>query len=113
MPFQLQLSDKEVATDPVAALFRASVLMTEHALNVRNRANGTTVDVGNGKSGVVCSVDSSTMHVKCNDGTRHTVPFNHKRLTQLADAPSSAKKTSTTTARRNSPKRGGASSDTK
>ena len=80
MTLTVELSDKEIATDPVAAIFRASVLVADHALHIRNRANNTTVDVGDGKSGVVCSVDSSNMHVKCNDGSRHTVPFNHKRL---------------------------------
>ena len=101
MTLTVDLSDKEIATDPVAAIFRASVLVADHALQIRNRANNTTVDVGNGKSGVVCSVDSSNMHVKCNDGSRHTVPFNQKRLSQLAESGSSARKVPT---RRNSPK---------
>ena len=103
MPLNIELSDREIAADPVAAIFRASVHVTEHALQIRNRANGTTVDVGAGKSGVVYSVDSSNMHVKCNDGTRHTVPFNHKRLTQLADASSSSAPPKPS-ARRNSPR---------
>lgn len=103
MTLTVELSDKEIATDPVAAIFRASVLVTDHALQIRNRANNTTVDVGNGKSGVVCSVDSSNMHVKCNDGSRHTVPFTHKRLSQLAESESSSSTRKPPT-RRNSPK---------
>ena len=106
MTLSIELSDKEIATDPVAAIFRASVLVTDHALQVRNRANNTTVDVGNGKSGVVCSVDSSNMHVKCNDGSRHTVPLNHKRLSQLAEGGSSSYSRKPS-ARRNSPKSSG------
>ena len=102
MTLVIEMNDKEVANDPVAAIFRASVLVTDHALQIRNRANNTTVDVGNGKSGVVCSVDSSNMHVKCNDGARHSVPFNSKRLTQLADM--SSEPSSRKPSRRNSPR---------
>ena len=105
MALTIELNDKEIATDPVAAIFRASVLVTDHALQIRNRANNTTVDVGNGKSGVVCSVYTSNMHVKCNDGSRHTVPFNSKRLSQLADtAPVAPPPTRKPSVRRNSPK---------
>lgn len=87
MPFRLELSDKEVSTDMMAALFKASVLMGEHAMAVRNRATGTTVDIGGGRSGVVSSVDSSHMNVRAADGSRHQVPITHKRLTQLSEPP--------------------------
>ena len=84
MPFQLELSDKEVTTDMMGALFKASVLMAEYSMSVRNRATGTTVDVGGGRSGVVSSVDSNHMHVRASDGSKHQVPLTLKRLTQLS-----------------------------
>ena len=90
MTFQLELSDKEVTTDMVGALFRASILMGEHAMAVRNRATGTTVDLGGGRSGVVSSVDSNHLHVRASDGSKHQVPLTHKRLSQLSDQPKKA-----------------------
>ena len=92
MPFELQLSDREVTTDMVEALFKTSVLLAEYAMSVRGRATGTTVDLGNGRSGVVASVDSNRLHVRASDGSKHHVPWTQRRLAQLADAPKKARR---------------------
>ncbi len=80
-----------MATDPNAVLFKMSMLMSEQGLAVRNRAVGTTIDIGNGRSGVVAAVDGTHMHARAADGSRHQVPLGSKRLAQLADMHTAAK----------------------
>lgn len=84
---QLDFSDREIATDPVDSLFRASIRIAERALQVRQRAVGTTIDIGNGVSAVVTAVDGSNLYARSSDGTKHTVPFTSRRLGHLADIP--------------------------
>lgn len=84
MPLELVFKDKQVI-DPIEALFHTSVKLSEYAMAVRNRATGTTVDVGGGVSGSVTSVDGRHMHVRTSNGSKHDVPFTSRKLLQLAE----------------------------
>lgn len=104
MPISFNLTDKEVTIDPVASLFKASLAMTEQGLLIKNRAVGTTVDIGPGKTGVVQSVDSTHMHVRDVEGKRHAVAFTQRKLAQLCEPTGTETATSTKRARRTSPR---------
>ena len=57
MPLDISLSDREVGVDPVAAMFRVSALVADHALRARQAHVNHDVDLGSGLRGRVMAVD--------------------------------------------------------
>tara|TARA_B110001452_G_scaffold16179_1_gene13260 strand:+ start:8636 stop:8989 length:354 start_codon:yes stop_codon:yes gene_type:complete len=100
MTLDISLSDKEVSTDPIAALFRVSAIVSDHVTRVRQSHVNKEIDLGQGVKGRIVAVDYKTITIKSSNGERRTVPMTTKRAAMLAHD------SSTTEARPASVKRG-------
>lgn len=91
MSFEVNLSKQGALNDPVAELFKASVLIMEQNSKLKGACVGKRVDIGSGKTGTVTSVDTHSVHAKDSDGKAHSVTLTSKRAGQLLGDASSRK----------------------
>ena len=87
MTLDISLSDREVGVDPVAAVFRVSALVADHALRARQAHINHDVDLGSGLRGRVTAVDYKTVTITSPDGQRRNVPITSRRAAILATPP--------------------------
>ena len=87
MTLDISLSDKEVSTDPIVALFRVSAILCDHITRKRQGHLNRDIDMGQGVKGRVVSVDYKSITIRSPSGERRTVPLTPKRAAFLAQAP--------------------------
>lgn len=87
MTLEVSLTDREVSTDPVAALFRVSALVSDHVTRMRQAHVNRDIDFGQGIKGRIVSVDYKNITLKSASGERRTVPMTPKRAAHLAQMP--------------------------
>jgi len=105
MTLDISLSDKEVSTDPIAALFRVSALVSDHVTRMRQRHINNDIDLGQGVKGRILAIDYKTITIKGTNGERRTVPMTSKRAAMLSHDPSDTRSTSSSSTRRTSPRK--------
>ena len=95
MTFDISFSDKDVSVDPVACLFRASAVMSDHVTRLRQNNLHKDVDLGQGLKGKVVAIDYKTVTLKGTNGEQRTVPISSKRAALLSQGGHAAPKSST------------------
>jgi hypothetical protein len=108
MTLDISLSDREMSVDPVAALFRASAMVSDHVTRMRQTHLNREIDLGQGVKGRIVAVDYRTITIKGANGERRTVPMTSKRAAMLSHNASDIRSTSSSSSsstRRTSPRK--------
>ena len=90
MTLNVSLSEREISTDPVAALFRVSAVVSDHVTRRRQRYVNHDVDLGQGVAGRIVAIDYKNVTLRSQNGERRTVTLTPKRAALIAALPDPA-----------------------
>jgi hypothetical protein len=105
MTLDITISDKELSTDPVIALFRVSAILCDHITRKRQGHMNQDIDMGQGVKGRIVAVDYKSITIRNAEGERRTVPLTPKRSALLAQATHKTQVQAPTTSQSSSSKR--------
>tara|TARA_B110001450_G_scaffold233620_1_gene237054 strand:+ start:2638 stop:2910 length:273 start_codon:yes stop_codon:yes gene_type:complete len=90
MPYDLEVSQAELLSNPDAAIFRAVTDMLTHRQSLASGGKGKTLAVGDYR-GVVTEVTRDSVHLKSSEGVVKKMPLTSGRARQLMAADTTRK----------------------